>query len=40
MKKTVFLFYSESSLSEEASAMLHEAGIGLIDAEKLAGFKA
>ncbi len=39
-KKTVFLFYSESGLSEEAAARLREAGILVLDPEKLAGFEA
>ncbi len=39
-RKTVFLFYSESGLGEEAAAWLHEAGIPVLDAEKLAGFSA
>ncbi len=39
-KKTVFLFYSESGLSEEAAALLREAGILVLDPEKLAGFEA
>ncbi len=38
-RKTVFLFYSESGLSEEAAARLHEAGILVLDPEKLAGFE-
>ncbi len=39
-KKTVFLFYNESGLSDEAAARLHEAGIPVLDPEKLAGFEA
>jgi len=39
-RKTVFLFYSESGLGEEGAALLHEAGIRLLDPEKLAGFEA
>lgn len=39
-KKSVFFFYSESGLSAEAAAMLGEAGIRVLDAEKLAGFEA
>ncbi len=38
-RKTVFLFYSESGLSEEAAALLHEAGILVLDPAKLAGFE-
>ncbi len=38
-RKTVFLFYSESGLSEEAAARLGEAGILLLDADLLAGFE-
>ncbi|MCP4119528.1 MAG: hypothetical protein GY737_29840, partial [Desulfobacteraceae bacterium] len=38
--RTIFLFYSESGLSEEAAVRLCEAGILLLDAEKLAGFEA
>ena len=39
-RKTVFLFYSESGLGEEAAAMLHQAGILIPDTEKLAGYEA
>lgn len=39
-RKTVFLFYSESGLSEKAVTLLREAGILILDAEKLAGFEA
>ena len=39
-RTTVFLFYSESGLSEEGVTMLRAAGILLLDAEKLAGFEA
>ncbi len=39
-RRTAFLFYSESGLAEEATAMLHAAGIGVLDPEKLAGFEA
>ena len=39
-RQTVFLFYSESGLGEEAARMLHEAGILVLDPEKLAGFEA
>ncbi len=35
-RKTVFLFYSESGLSEKLAAMLTAAGILIIDAAKLA----
>ncbi len=38
-RRTLFLFYSESGLSEEAAARLAEAGILVIDPEKLAGFE-
>ena len=38
-RKTVFLFYSESGLGEESVARLHEAGILILDGEKLAGFE-
>ncbi len=39
-RKTVFLFYSESALSKPAAAVLRDAGIMVLDAEKLAGFEA
>ncbi|MCP4590758.1 MAG: hypothetical protein GY842_08435, partial [bacterium] len=39
-RQTVFLFYSESGLGNEAVAILHEAGILILDPEKLAGFEA
>ncbi len=39
-RKTVFLFYSESGLSEEATATLREAGVLVLDGERLAGFEA
>jgi len=39
-RETVFLFYSESGLSDEAAALLHEAGVLVLDPEKLAGFEA
>ena len=35
-RTTVFLFYSESGLSEEAVTLLRAAGILVLDAEKLA----
>ena len=38
-RTTVFLFYSESGLSEEAASLLREAGILVLDPEKLAGFE-
>ena len=38
-KKTVFLFYSETGLSEKAAALLHEAGILILDPDKLARFE-
>ena len=39
-RKTVFVFYSESGVGEEAAATLHEAGILVLDPEKLASFEA
>jgi hypothetical protein len=39
-RKTVFLFYSESGLGKEAQKLLHQAGILVLDPEKLAGFEA
>ncbi len=39
-RRTAFLFYSESGLAEEAGAMLHAAGILILDPQKLAGFEA
>ncbi len=39
-RRTVFLFYSESGLGEENAARLAEAGILILDPEKLAGFEA
>ena len=38
-RKTAFLFYSESGLSDRATARLEEAGILLLDPKKLAGFE-
>ncbi len=38
-RKTVFLFYSESGLRDEAAAMLAEAGILVLDAAKLASYE-
>ncbi len=38
-RQTVFLFYSESGLSEKAAEMLAEAGVLILDPEKLAGFE-
>ncbi|MCP4657319.1 MAG: hypothetical protein GY856_18060, partial [bacterium] len=38
-RRTVFLFYSESGLSEKAAALLHEAGVPILDPEKLADFE-
>jgi hypothetical protein len=38
-RKTVFLFYSESGLGEDAAAALREAGIRILEPEKLAGFE-
>ncbi len=39
MRKTAFLFYSESGLGEEPMAELAEAGILIIDAKKLANYE-
>ncbi len=39
-KAAIFLFYSESGVGDEAAARLHEAGILILDPEKLAGFEA
>jgi len=39
-RRTVFLFYSESELGEELSALLREAGIALVDAAELASYEA
>ncbi len=39
-RKTVFLFYSESGLSEGAAARLDGAGIRVLDGKLLAGFEA
>ncbi|MCP4664187.1 MAG: hypothetical protein GY856_53060 [bacterium] len=39
-RKPIFLFYSESGLSDEAAALLADAGILILDPEKLAGFEA
>ncbi len=38
-RKTVFLFYSERGLGEKPAAMLHEAGILILDAAKLASYE-
>ena len=38
-RKTLFLFYTESGLGEESAAELAEAGVLVLDAEKLAGFE-
>ncbi len=38
-RKTWFLFYSESGLSEDSAAMLAEAGILVVDPAKLAGYE-
>ncbi|MCP4662162.1 MAG: hypothetical protein GY856_42710, partial [bacterium] len=38
-RRTVFLFYSESGLGEDAAATLEEAGILVLDPTKLAGFE-
>ena len=37
--KTIFLFYSETGLSEKAAALLHEAGVLILDPDKLARFE-
>jgi hypothetical protein len=39
-RKAVFLFYSESGLSEKAAARLDEAGVRILDGKLLAGFEA
>ncbi len=39
-RETVFLFYSESGLGEEAAVILAGAGVLVFDVEKLAGFEA
>jgi hypothetical protein len=39
-RRTLFLFYSESGLSEEAEAVLREAGVLVLDPEKLARYEA
>ncbi|MCP4057796.1 MAG: hypothetical protein GY738_10865, partial [Pseudoalteromonas sp.] len=39
-RRTLFLFYSQSGVAAEAAARLGEAGILLLDADKLAGFEA
>ena len=39
-RRAVFLFYSESGFSAEAAALLREAGVLVLDPEKLAGFEA
>ncbi|MCP4546820.1 MAG: hypothetical protein GY835_10195 [bacterium] len=38
-RKTAFLFYCESGLGEEPAAMLAEAGILIVDVNKLAGYE-
>ncbi len=38
-RKTAFLFYSESGLGKEPTAMLAEAGILILDPAKLAGYE-
>ena len=38
-RKTAFLFYSEGGLGEEAAATLAEAGVLIIDVERLAGYE-
>ncbi len=39
-RRTVFLFYSKSGLSQEAEATLREAGVLILDPEKLARHEA
>jgi hypothetical protein len=39
-RQTLFLFYSESGLSDDLAATLADAGIFVLDPEKLAGFEA
>jgi hypothetical protein len=39
-RRTVFLFYSESGLGDGAAALLHEAGILVLDPQKLASVEA
>ncbi len=39
-RKTAFLFYSEGGVGEDLAAMLAEAGIRVLDPEKLVGFEA
>ena len=39
-RRTVFLFYSESGLGEDAVAALNEAGVLVLDPAKLAGYEA
>ncbi len=39
-RSTVFLFYSESGLGEDATAALAEAGIPILDPAMLAGYEA
>jgi len=39
-RETVFLVYSENGLSEEATVVLADAGVLILDPEKLAGFEA
>lgn len=38
-RKTAFLFYSESDLGEEATTLLVDAGILILDVEKLASYE-
>ncbi len=38
-RRTVFLFYSESGLGEDAAAMLDEAGVLVLDPARLARFE-
>ncbi len=38
-RQTLFVFYSESGLGEQAAALLTEAEILIVDAAKLAGYE-
>ena len=40
VRRTVFLFYTESELAQNLAALLREAGIGIVDPERLAGYEA
>ncbi len=39
LRISAFLFYSEGGLGEKQAAMLAEAGILIVDAEKLASYE-